>query len=62
VDQWKNDIKKMAIIKPAFAFCDSKLNMTDVNFRVAYQVDQVESHLELDDDNVGMPLNKSDDM
>jgi hypothetical protein len=56
-DQWKNAIKKeMAIVKPAFAFCDDKLNMTDVSVHVAYQVDHVKSHLELDDDNVGNDL------
>jgi hypothetical protein len=39
MDQWKNTIEKeMAVIKPAFAFCDSEHNMTDVNVRVAYQV------------------------
>jgi hypothetical protein len=46
-DQWKNAIEKeMAIVKPAFAFCDDKLNMTDVNVHVAYQVNHVKSHLE----------------
>jgi hypothetical protein len=56
-DQWKNAIEKeMAIVKPAFAFCDCEHNMTDVNICVEYQVDDIASHQELDDDNVSNDL------
>jgi hypothetical protein len=48
----------MANVKPAFAFCDSEHNMTDVNVRVSYQVDDIASYQELDNDNVSNDLTK----